>query len=71
MLQVNIQADAEISLSFRADFDPKRVDYFPRRHVKKWWEPTVEMPEPIDDDEGIASARRDRAATPDASVQRW
>ena len=34
------------------------------------WEPTVEMSEPIEDDEGIASARQDRATTPNVSVQR-
>lgn len=36
---------------------PRGWNCLPRRHVKRWWEPTVEMPESIGDDEGIASAR--------------
>ena len=39
--------------------------------MKRWWEPTVEMPESIEDDEGIASARQDRATAPSVSVRRW
>ena len=38
--------------------------------MKRWSELTVEMSEPIEDDEGITSARQDMSTAPNVSVRR-